>query len=47
MDKWLQNYQYRTELSWWLFAGAGIGALSITHSESCEEFEDGISQNGI
>jgi ABC-type antimicrobial peptide transport system permease subunit len=30
MDKWLQNYQYRTELSWWLFAGAGIGALSIT-----------------
>jgi ABC-type antimicrobial peptide transport system permease subunit len=30
MYNWLQNYQYRTELSWWIFAGAGIGALSIT-----------------
>jgi hypothetical protein len=30
MFNWLQNYQYRTELSWWIFAGAGIGALSIT-----------------
>ena len=30
MDKWLQNYQYRTEFSWWIFAAAGIGALIIT-----------------
>jgi ABC-type antimicrobial peptide transport system permease subunit len=30
MYNWLQNYEYRTELSWWIFAGAGIGALSIT-----------------
>jgi len=27
---WLQNYQYRTELSWWIFAAAGVGALLIT-----------------
>jgi putative ABC transport system permease protein len=30
MDKWLQNYNYRSTLSWWIFAAAGIGALLIT-----------------
>jgi len=30
MQGWLRNYQYRTELSWWIFAAAGIGALFIT-----------------
>ncbi len=30
LDNWLQNYQYRTEISWWIFAAAGIGALLIT-----------------
>ena len=30
MHNWLQNYQYRTELSWWIFAAAGFGALLIT-----------------
>ncbi len=30
MHNWLQNYEYRTELSWWIFAAAGIGALLIT-----------------
>jgi len=30
MHNWLQNYQYRTELSWWIFAAAGAGALLIT-----------------
>jgi putative ABC transport system permease protein len=30
MQKWLQNYQYRTEISWWIFAFTGIGALAIT-----------------
>ena len=27
---WLQNYEYRTELHWWVFAVAGSGALVIT-----------------
>ncbi len=27
---WLQNYAYRTELHWWVFAGAGLGAVVIT-----------------
>lgn len=30
LSGWLQNYQYRTELSWWIFALAGVGALLIT-----------------
>ena len=29
MNKWLQNFAYRTELSWWIFALAGIMALLI------------------
>ena len=30
MHNWLQNYEYRTTLAWWIFAAAGIGALIIT-----------------
>jgi putative ABC transport system permease protein len=29
MDKWLQNFAYRTPLSWWVFALAGLLALVI------------------
>jgi putative ABC transport system permease protein len=29
MHKWLQAFAYRTELSWWIFALAGIIALGI------------------
>jgi ABC-type antimicrobial peptide transport system permease subunit len=30
MHNWLQDYQYRVALSWWIFATAGAGALVIT-----------------
>jgi putative ABC transport system permease protein len=30
MHNWLQNYEYRTSISWWIFAAAGMGALVIT-----------------
>ncbi|CAA9486006.1 MAG: Acidobacterial duplicated orphan permease (function unknown) [uncultured Segetibacter sp.] len=30
LDRWLQNYEYRTELSWWIFAVAITGALLVT-----------------
>jgi ABC-type antimicrobial peptide transport system permease subunit len=30
MSGWLQNYQYRTHLSWWIFAAVILGALVIT-----------------
>lgn len=29
MHDWLQNYTYRTSLTWWIFAVSGIGALMI------------------
>jgi len=30
MRKWLQHYSYRTDLAWWIFAAAGLGAIVIT-----------------
>lgn len=30
MDDWLQKYEYRTTMAWWIFGVAGIGALLIT-----------------
>jgi putative ABC transport system permease protein len=29
MNRWLENFAYRTELSWWIFALAGVIAMSI------------------
>ena len=30
LHQWLQAYAYRTEISWWIFAAAGMGAIGIT-----------------
>jgi len=30
LEEWLQKYTYRTEISWWIFVVAGVGALLIT-----------------
>jgi putative ABC transport system permease protein len=30
LNHWLQQYEYRTEISWWIFAVTGIGSLIIT-----------------
>jgi hypothetical protein len=29
MNKWLENFAYKTELSWWIFVLAGLLALGI------------------
>ncbi len=29
MDNWLQSYQYRVQISWWIFIAAGISAMII------------------
>jgi ABC-type antimicrobial peptide transport system permease subunit len=29
-SNWLKGYEYKTELSWWIFVGASAGALLIT-----------------
>ena len=30
MHRWLQNYQYRAEISWWIFGVTAAGAIIIT-----------------
>lgn len=30
LSKWLSEYSYHTDLSWWIFAGAAVGTLAIT-----------------
>ncbi|MBN1927052.1 MAG: hypothetical protein JW798_14560, partial [Prolixibacteraceae bacterium] len=29
ISKWLENYAYKTDLSWWVFALAGLLAVGI------------------
>jgi putative ABC transport system permease protein len=29
MNKWLQNFEYRTAISWWVFVLAGLAAVLI------------------
>ncbi len=29
MQKWLENFAYKTTLSWWIFASSGLAALAI------------------
>ncbi|MEP6684496.1 MAG: hypothetical protein ABJA35_14600 [Parafilimonas sp.] len=29
MHRWLQNYKYRIEISWWIFLAAGTSAVLI------------------
>lgn len=30
MNGWLEKYEYRSDISWWIFVVAAVGALSIT-----------------
>jgi ABC-type antimicrobial peptide transport system permease subunit len=30
MSQWIKKFTYHTEISWWFFASAGIGAMAIT-----------------
>ena len=30
MHTWLQNYAYRTDMAWWIFAATALGAILIT-----------------
>jgi putative ABC transport system permease protein len=30
LNDWLDDYKYRTAISWWVFVLAGVGALAIT-----------------
>jgi len=30
MNKWLQDFAYRTTISWWVFAAAVLAAIIVT-----------------
>ena len=30
MQQWLQNFEYRTSLVWWIFVASGCGAMAVT-----------------
>jgi ABC-type antimicrobial peptide transport system permease subunit len=30
LDQWLSKYEYRTNINWWVFVAAAVGALIIT-----------------
>lgn len=30
MNKWIENFAYKTSLSWWIFALTGLIAISIS-----------------
>ncbi len=30
MNNWLKKYEYRSDISWWIFVASGLGALLIT-----------------
>lgn len=30
LDRWLQKYEYRTQISWWIFGVAVLASLIIT-----------------
>jgi len=32
MDKWLQNFAFRTNIAWWIFAVSGIVAIFIAYA---------------
>ena len=54
MHHWLQDYQYRADLSWWIFAAAVVRLLLITlingefpgnksgNCKSCKKFKNGM-----
>lgn len=35
MSRWLQDYEYRIDIEWWMFAAAGLGAVAIALLTVC------------
>ena len=47
MQKWLQNFVYRTEIKWWVFAVAGITVLTVTLITVClQSWRGGDEKSG-
>ncbi len=37
MNKWLQNFAYQTEITWWIFGAAGLIAILIAVATVCSQ----------
>jgi putative ABC transport system permease protein len=47
MKKWLQNFVYRTELKWWVFAVAGLTVLTVTLITVCLQNWKAATRNPV
>lgn len=47
MRKWLQDFAYRTEINWWVFALAGLIALLITSITICWQIWKTAKRNPV
>lgn len=47
MDNWLQNYAYRTKLSWWIFVLAGLFAFTIALITICSKTYRTANKNPV
>ena len=47
MRRWLQDFAYRTEISWWIFALAGLAALLISMLTISLQIYRAASQNPV
>jgi hypothetical protein len=46
MTKWLESFSYKTSLSWWIFALAGLLALGIAFNCELAKLESGNKESG-
>lgn len=47
MNKWLNNYPYRTEMSWWIFLTAGAAAMIIAILTVCGQSWRAANRNPV
>jgi ABC-type antimicrobial peptide transport system permease subunit len=47
MSRWLENYKYHTDMSWWVFTLSGVGALLITLSTVSYQSIKAAMQNPV
>lgn len=47
MSKWLQNFVYRIEIKWWVFAVAGLAVLTVTLITVCIQSWKAATRNPV
>jgi len=46
-NKWLQDFAYCTEISWWIFAAAGLSTLVLTLLTVCYQVITAALKNPV